>query len=153
MRDINCCFEDLSLAAATVSDTSVWLFYQNFGVHSTNVRVVHWNGASWVQETDNGLVEDAPFDGEGLGDGASALVFDGRPYVYYLGFGNPDAPPDGVRQAFWNGSGFDVANIGVSWGHPTSSRVRGGLRLVFLGQATIPADGFGADDLVQVRLG
>jgi hypothetical protein len=152
VREINCCFEDLALSVAKVSDSSVWLFYQNFGVHSTNLRHLHWNGASWVQETSNGLVEEAPFDGESLGYGASPLVFGGRPYVYYLGFGNPDGPPDGVRQAFWNGSTFVVANIGVNVGYPTSSRVRSGLRLVFLGEASIPVDEFQADDLVQVRL-
>ena len=152
VRDINCCFEDLSLSVAKVSDSSVWLFYQNFGARSTNIRHLHWAGASWVQETPNGLVEDARFDGESLGGGASALVFEGRPYVFYLGFGNPEGPPDGVRQAFWNGSSFDVANIGVSWGHPTSSRVHAGLRLVFMGDATIPADEFETHDLVQARL-
>ena len=151
--EINCCFEDLGLAVAKVGDSSVWVFYQNFGAHSTNLRHVHWNGASWVQETENGIVEEAPFDGEGLGYGASALVFGGRPYVYSYGFNNPDGPPDGVRQAIWNGSGFVVENIGVYIGYPTSSRVHAGRRLVFIGEATIPVDQFGDDDLVQARLG
>jgi hypothetical protein len=149
---INCCFFDLSLAVAKVSDSSVWLFYQNFGAHSTNLRHLHWNGASWVAETPDGFVEEAPADGEIVGDGASALVFEGRPYVFYYGANNPDGPPDGVREAFWNGSAFVVANIGVSVGYPTSSRVRNGRRLVFMGQATIPEDALRADDLVQARL-
>jgi hypothetical protein len=153
VSNLNCCFEDLSLAVAKVSDSSVWLLYQNFGLHSTNLRHLHWNGASWVEETSNGFVEEAPADGESVGGGASALVFDGRPYVFYFGAGNFLGPPDGVRQAFWNGSTFVVANIGVSFGHPTSSRVRAGLRLVFMGDATIPEDEFGAHDLVQARLG
>jgi len=152
VTDLNCCFEDLSLAIAKVSDSSVWLFYQNFGLHSTNLRHLHWNGASWVEETPSGFVEEAPGDGETVGDGASALVFDGRPHVFYYGANNPDGPPDGVREAFWNGSAWDVSNIGVHVGYPTSSRVRGSRRLVFMGEATVPADRFGDDDLVQARL-
>ena len=153
VSNINCCFEDQSLAVAKVSDSSVWLFYQNFGAHSTNLRHLHWNGAAWIQETQDGMVEAAPADGEDVGDGASALVFGGRPYVFYHGANNPDGPPDGVRQTFWNGSAFVVANIGVHVGYPTSSRVLGSRRLVFMGEATIPEDAFGADDLVQARLG
>ena len=153
VTNLNCCFEDLSLAVATVTDSSVWLFYQNFGLHSENLRHVHWNGASWVAETPFGFVEEAPGDGESVGYGASALVFEGRPYVFYHGAFNPDGPPDGVRQAFWNGSAFVVANIGVHVGYPTSSRVWAGHRLVFMGEATIPESEFGADDLVQARLG
>jgi hypothetical protein len=153
VTDLNCCFEDLSLAVAAVSDSSVWLFYQNFGVRSTNLRHLHWNGASWVAESPFGFVEEAPADGETVGDGASALVFGGRPYVFYYGANNPDGPPDGVRQAFWNGTGFVVSTVGVHVGYPTSSRVRAGHRLVFMGEATIPEGEFGADDLVQARLG
>jgi hypothetical protein len=153
VANLNCCFEDLSLAVATVSDSSVWLFYQNFGLHSTNLRHLHWNGSSWIEETPFGFVEEAAGDGESVGDGASALVFEGRPYVFYYGANNPDGPPDGVRQAFWNGSGWAVSNIGVHVGYPTSSRVRASRRLVFMGEATIPEAEFGADDLVQARLG
>ena len=152
VRNINCCFAGQALAVAKVGDRSVWLFHQNFGLHSTNLRHLHWNGASWVQETPNGLVEEAPSDGEVVGDGASALVFEGRPYVFYFGANNPDGPPDGVREAFWNGSGFVISNIGVHSGFPSSSRVRDGLRLVFIGAATIPEDQFGLRDLVQARL-
>jgi hypothetical protein len=152
VREINCCFEDLSLATAIVSDSSVWLFYQNFGLHSENLRHLHWNGSAWVQETPDGLVEEVPSDGESVGYGASALTFEGRPYVFYHGAFNFIGPPDGVRQAFWNGSSFVVANIGVFLGRPTSSRVRGGLRLVFVGDATIPVDRFDGHDLVQARL-
>jgi hypothetical protein len=152
VRDINCCFQDQSLEVAKVGDSSVWLFYQNFGLHSTNLRHLHWNGVSWVQETANGLVEEAPFEGEDVGAGASALVFGGRPYVFYYGANNPDGPPDGVRQTFWNGSSFVVANIGVRFGFPTSSRVHAGRRLVFIGEATIPESGSRSDDLVQARL-
>jgi hypothetical protein len=152
VTEMNCCFEDLSLAVATVSDTSVWLFYQNFGLHSENLRHVHWNGTAWVAETQNGFVEEAPGDGESVGDGASALMFDGRPYVFFHGAFNFQGLPDGVREAFWDGTSFVVSNIGIFEGRPTSSLVRGGRRLVFVGDATVPVDRFDGHDLAQARL-
>ena len=96
------------------------------------------------------MVEDAGFEFEDIGTGASAVTFDGRPFVYYHGFGNPFIP-DGVRQAAWNGSSWDMVTLGVDFGHPTSSRVVGSRRIVFIGDATIPANRLGAHDLVQAR--
>jgi hypothetical protein len=150
VADINCCFDRQSLAVTRVTDDSVFLFFQNFGVKSINLRYREWNGVAWISETPNAMVEDAGFEFEDIGTGASAVTFDGRPFVYYHGFGNPFIP-DGVRQAAWNGSSWDMVTLGVDFGHPTSSRVVGSRRIVFIGDATIPANQLGAHDLVQAR--
>jgi hypothetical protein len=37
------------------------------------------DGSAWTTDTDDGVVEDVPFDGENVGDGASAVTSDGGP--------------------------------------------------------------------------
>jgi hypothetical protein len=152
IRDINCCFGGQGLAVTKVSNTAVFLAYQNFGLHSTNLRYLRWDGAVWTTDTDNGVVEEVPFDGEDVGDGVSALTVDGVAHLFFWGGFNFSGLEDGVREATWNGARWDVELIGVAFGLPTSCLVRGSHRLVFVGDATIPPDRFDGHDLVEARL-
>jgi hypothetical protein len=153
IEDINCCFPGgQALATTKVSAGAVFLAYQNFGLHSTNLRYLRWTGSAWTTDTKNGVVEDVPFDGEDVGDGTSAITFDGVPHLYFFGAFNSSGLPDGIREAMWTGSGWDVHLIGIGYGFPTSAIVRGAHRLVFAGMAAIPPDSFEGHDLVQARL-
>jgi hypothetical protein len=57
-----------------------------------------------------------------IGDFASAVVFRGRPHVFYVGIASDTT--DGVRDAHWNGSTWVVTPFGIADAHPPHSSLR-----------------------------
>ena len=144
--DINCCFRDQSLAVAVVSASNVYLFYENFGLTTQNLRAFRWNGSAWVGL---GCVGE-PFEQDDIvGSDASAAVVDGRPRVTYYDAFSSTLDGSGVAHTALAADGVNwrTSLIGVEGGAPASSINAGGLK-VFVGSASIQIVGEPDRDLV-----
>lgn len=144
---INCCFVDQSLAPAKVTDDNVYLFYENTGYTSTNLRAKRWNGTMWVSE---GCVGEPFVQDSSVGALASATVIAGRPHVTYLDTYSSMFERGGIAHTFFNGTRWRTSMIEVDYGAPVTSIRDGGLAVI-IGEATISVDGGYEDDLLLAR--
>ncbi len=146
IRDINCCYVDQSLAPAVVSNTNVYLFFENFGLTSQNLRALRWDGSSWVNQ---GCVGEPFVQDDIVGADASTTVILGQPHVtYYDTFSSTLGGTAGVAHTFFNGTTWRTSLVGIDAGAPTASMKSGGVLKVFVGDAAISGGGAAAHDLV-----
>jgi hypothetical protein len=144
LASINCCHVDQSLAPAKIARNNVYLFYENYGYTTQNLRAQRWNGTSWVNE---GCVGEPFIQDDQVGALASAAVIAGRPHVTYLDGFSSTFGQGGIAHTFFNGTRWRTSMIGVDYGGPLTSIDDGGLT-VFIGEATINFDGAYTNDLV-----
>jgi hypothetical protein len=144
--DINCCFRDQSLALAKVSTSNVYLFYENFGLTTQNLRAFRWNGTMWIGL---GCVGE-PFEQDDIvGSDASAAVVGGRPRVTYFDAFSNTLGGSGVAHTALAADGVNwrTSFVGIASGGPTASINADGLK-VFVGAASIVEDVTPDRDLV-----